>query len=94
MSNKPDWNMLIGQYAAAGAGDCIDRRLGSFAIRPVVDHDTRAGLGKPDGDRPPDAARRPRYQRGPPLQVDGHHRNGQATSYGPASSSAGCQSTC
>src|SRR6266540_6978600 len=35
------------------AGDRIDRRLGSFAIRPVMDHDTRAGLGKPDGDRPP-----------------------------------------
>ena len=76
------------------AGDRIDRRLGSFAIRPVVDDDTRAGLGKPDGDRPPDAARRPCHQCGPPLQVDGHHRKGQATSYGPASSSAGCQSTC
>jgi hypothetical protein len=41
------------------AGDRIDRRLGSFAIRSVVDHDPRASLGQPDGDRPPDAARRP-----------------------------------
>jgi Isochorismatase family len=30
------------------AGDRIDRRLGSFAIRPEVDDDTRAGLGQPD----------------------------------------------
>jgi hypothetical protein len=76
------------------SGDRIDRRLGSFAIRPVVDHDTCTSLGKPDGDRPPDAARRPCHQCGPPLQVDRHHGNGQATSYGPASSSTGCQSTC
>jgi hypothetical protein len=40
------------------AGDRIDRRLGSFAIPPVVDHDTCASLGKPDGDRSPDAATR------------------------------------
>ena len=76
------------------AGDRIDRRLGSFAIRPVVDHDTCTSLVKPDGDRPPDAARRPCHRCGPPLQVDRHHGNGQATSYGPASSSTGCQSTC
>ena len=53
-----------------------------------------AGYSVEAGRRPPDAAQRPCHQGGPPLQVDRHHGNGQATSYGPASTSSGCQSTC
>lgn len=69
------------------AGDRIDRALGSFAIRPVVDHDTRAGLGKPDGDRPPDAARRPCHQCGP--KISGRVTRGTGTQNLPTSALAG-----